>query len=32
MTIHGELKNSGQEQGTVLTLTTKTYKMLYRFF
>jgi hypothetical protein len=29
MKIHCELKNGGQEQGTVLTLTTKTYKMLY---
>ena len=31
MKIHVEVKNSGQEQGTALTLTTKTYKMLYFF-
>jgi len=29
MKIHGDLKNSGQEQGTALTLTTKTYKMYF---
>lgn len=31
MKIHGELKNSSQEEGTDLTLTSKTYKMLYFF-
>jgi len=30
--IHGELKNSGQEKSTALTLTTKTYKVLYFLF
>ena len=31
MKIRGEMKNSGQGQGTVLTLTTGPYKMLYFF-
>jgi hypothetical protein len=31
MEIHGEPKNTGQEQNTVLTLNTKTYKMYFLF-